>query len=332
MAHLTQEVQDSQSTYRMAHLTQGPTNMALLTQIAHLTLTSTLLPLSLTSLTRLLALLTLWATPMAHLTHTEPRLRAVKLRPSLSRPWEQRMALLTQTQAMAHLPHSEATATVDQVGGREGALEQDDDQTDSIPNRHGGRARERGGNEDYQPSPPQHPPPGTARTLIDRIIGFLPYLSTLNARQIGTHTWSDQLVPLIWCATQDNTCEQLREALAAADRGHEALTAFRSWWIEQGIHTAEDAVRTLNIIARQVGVRGPPIRRYQYLQAPIQEHLATLSGAEFVVASDLVRAAGKRRTKDRRGTSGTARGRRRGQRYLQESQYRYGNGNLPSRQ
>ena len=40
------------------------------------------------------------------------------------------MALLTQTQAMAHLPHSEATATVDQEGGLEGALEHDDDQTE----------------------------------------------------------------------------------------------------------------------------------------------------------------------------------------------------------
>ena len=150
--------------------------------------------------------------------------------------------------------------------------------------RGGARARRRSGLP-----PPQHPPTDTARTLIDRIIVSLPYLSTLNTRQIGTHTWSDQLVPLIWCATQDNTCEQLREALTAADRGHEALTAFRSWWIEQGIHTSEDAVHTLNVIARQVGVRGPPIRRYQYLQAPIQEHIATLSGAEFVVASDLVR-------------------------------------------
>ena len=82
---------------------------------------------------------------------------------------------------------------------------------------------------------------------------------------------------------------RFREALTAADRGHEALTAFRSWWIEQGIYTPEDAVHTLNIIARQLGVRGPPIRRHQYLQAPIQGHLATLSGADFVVASDLVR-------------------------------------------
>ena len=40
------------------------------------------------------------------------------------------MALLTQTQAMTHPPHSEATATVDRRGGHEGALEHDDDQTE----------------------------------------------------------------------------------------------------------------------------------------------------------------------------------------------------------
>ena len=159
----------------------------------------------------------------------------------------------------------------------------------SIPNGHDGRARERGDDEVRPPPPPQHPPLGTARALIDRIIGSLPYFSTLSTRQIGSHTWSDQLVLLIWCATRDSTCEQLREALTAAGRGHEALTAFRSWWIGQGVYTPEDAVHTLNTIARQLGVRGPPIRRYQYLQAPIQEHLATLSGAEFAVGSDLVR-------------------------------------------
>ena len=32
------------------------------------------------------------------------------------------MALLTQTQAMAHVPHPEATAMVNKGGGREGAL------------------------------------------------------------------------------------------------------------------------------------------------------------------------------------------------------------------
>ena len=159
----------------------------------------------------------------------------------------------------------------------------------SIPNGHDGHVWERGDGEVRPPPPPQHPPPDTSQALIDRIIGSLPYLSTLSTRQIGSHTWSDQLVPLIWCATRDSTCEQLREALTAAGRGHEALTAFRSWWIGQGIYTPEDAVHILNIIARQLGVRGPPIRRYQYLQAPIQEHLATPSGAEFVVASDLVR-------------------------------------------
>ena len=159
----------------------------------------------------------------------------------------------------------------------------------SIPNGHDGRARERGDGEVRSLPPPQHSPPGTARALIDRIIGSPLYLSTLSTRQIGSHTWSDQLVPLIWRATRDSTCEQLREALAAAGRGHKALTAFRSWWIGQGIYTPEDAIHILNIIARQLGVRGPPIRRYQYLQAPIQEHLATLSRAKLVVGSDLVR-------------------------------------------
>ena len=157
------------------------------------------------------------------------------------------------------------------------------------PTEHDGHARESDANEVLLSPLPRHPPPSTVRTLIDRIIGSLPYLSTLSARQIGPHTWSDQLVPLIWCATCDSTCEHLRGALTEAGRGHEALMAFRTWWIEQGIHTAEDAIPILNTIARQLGVRGPPTRCYQYLQAPVQEHIATLSGAELVVGSDLVR-------------------------------------------
>ena len=157
------------------------------------------------------------------------------------------------------------------------------------PTEHDGHVQESDANEVRLPPPPQHPPPGTARTRIDRIMGSLPYLSTLNNRQIGSHTWSDQLVPLIWCATCDSTCEHPKGALTEAGRGHEALMAFRKWWVEQGIHTPEDAIPILNIIARQLGVRGPPIRCYQYLQAPVQEHIATLSGAELVVGSDLVR-------------------------------------------
>ena len=127
--------------------------------------------------------------------------------------------------------------------------------------------------------------------LIDRIIRSIPYLSTLRTRQLGSHTWSDQLVPLIWCATCDSAREQLRRALTTSDRGHGALMSFRTWWIEQGVHTAEGAVPLLNTIARQLGVRGPPIRCYQYLQAPIQEHIAALSGAEYrkLLGHDLVR-------------------------------------------
>ena len=159
----------------------------------------------------------------------------------------------------------------------------------NIPSGRDGHERERGNCDVRPPPPPQHPPPDTSHALIGKIIGSWPYLSTLSTRQIGTHTWSDQLVPLIWRTTQDSTCEQLREALTSAGRGHEALTAFRTWWIGQGIYSTEDAVHILNSIALQLGVGCQPIRRYQYLQAPIQEHLATLSGAEFVVASDLVR-------------------------------------------
>ena len=125
--------------------------------------------------------------------------------------------------------------------------------------------------------------------LIDRIIRSIPYFSALSTRQLGSHTWSDQLVPLIWRATCESACEQLRRALTTSDRGHDALMFFRMWWIEQGVHTAEDAVPLLNTIVRQLGVRGPPIRCYQYPQAPIQEHIAAPSGAEFPVGHDLVR-------------------------------------------
>ena len=52
--------------------------------------------------------------------------------------------------------------------------------------RGGARARRRAGLP-----PPQLPLTATASFLINRIIASLPYLSTLNTRQIGTHTWSD---------------------------------------------------------------------------------------------------------------------------------------------
>ena len=71
------------------------------------------------------------------------------------------------------------------------------------------------------------------------------------------HTRSDQLVPLIWCATSDSSCDQLRQALLEQHRGQEALMAFRVWWIEQGVHSANKAIPILTNIARQQGVRGP---------------------------------------------------------------------------
>ena len=153
-----------------------------------------------------------------------------------------------------------------QVGptGPAGPLGTGDASRSSLQGQRGRRAR-RGPGSRRRIFPPQTPRNASARSLIDMIIASLPYLSTLNNRQIGTHTWSNQLVPLIWCATQDDTYEQLREALIAAERGYSALTAFRAWWIGQGIHTAENAKHTLDAIARQVGVRGPPTRQYQYL-------------------------------------------------------------------
>ena len=149
----------------------------------------------------------------------------------------------------------------------------------------GGRTRRRASRDNRHTAhdgQAREPAANMVLTLIDKITRSIPYPSTLDTRQLGSHTWSDQLVPLIWCATCDNTCEQLRRALAELDRGHEALMAFRTWWIEQGVHTAEDAIPLLNTIARQQGVRGPPMRCYQYLQAPVQEHIAALSGAEYL--------------------------------------------------
>ena len=103
-----------------------------------------------------------------------------------------------------------------------------------------------------------------------------------------THGATNYVAPLIWCATSDSTCEQLRQALAEQDRGQAAFMAFRTWWIEQGVHSASGAVPILNNIARQQGVRGPPLRCYQYVQAPVQEHIATLSRAECLVAQDWI--------------------------------------------
>ena len=103
-----------------------------------------------------------------------------------------------------------------------------------------------------------------------------------------THVERPAIVPLIWCATSDSSCDQLRQVLLEQNRGQEALMAFRVWWIEQGVHSASEAIPILNNIARQQGVRGPPMRCYQYLQAPVQEHIAILSRAERLAARDLI--------------------------------------------
>ena len=123
--------------------------------------------------------------------------------------------------------------------------------------------------------------------LINRLVLSWPCLATLGTRQIGMHTWSDQLMPLIWRATSDSSCDQLRQVLLEQHRGQEALMAFRVWWVEQGVHSASEAIPILNNIARQQGVRGPPVRCYQYLQAPVQEQAATRSRADSLVARDL---------------------------------------------
>ena len=125
--------------------------------------------------------------------------------------------------------------------------------------------------------------------LVNRLVLSLPYLATPDTRQIGMHTWSEQLLPLIWCATSDSSCDRLRQVLLEQHRGQEALMAFRVWWVEQGVHAANEAIPILNNIARQQGVRGPPMRCYKYLQAQlVLEHFAIHSRADCLVARDLI--------------------------------------------
>ena len=107
----------------------------------------------------------------------------------------------------------------------------------------------------------------------------------------STHTWSDRLVPLIWCATSDNACEQLRQALSEADDDMRRSCPSEHGGSNKGYTLLRMRFHyVLNSIARQLRVRGPPMRCYQYLQAPVQEHIAALSGAEYLVGRDLVRA------------------------------------------
>ena len=63
--------------------------------------------------------------------------------------------------------------------------------------------------------------------LINRLVRSLPYLESLTLNQIGSHTWSDQLVPIIWRTTADSSCDQMRLALRSHNRGVEALETVR---------------------------------------------------------------------------------------------------------
>ena len=102
------------------------------------------------------------------------------------------------------------------------------------------------------------------------------------------HTWSEQLVPLVWCATSDDTYDLLRQALAEHRRGQGALATMRGWWIEQGVHSPGAAIDVMNNIARQHPACEAPARPHQYLQAPLQEGILALSGAAILVPTDLV--------------------------------------------
>ena len=81
-----------------------------------------------------------------------------------------------------------------------------------------------------------------AAAHIRCLILSLPRLARLDNRQLGVHTWSEQLVPLIWRAASDDTYDLLRQALAEHQRGQGALATMRGWWIEQEVHTPGAAI------------------------------------------------------------------------------------------
>ena len=124
--------------------------------------------------------------------------------------------------------------------------------------------------------------------LVDQLLSSLAYIDTLDNRQIGTHTWSAQLVPLIWCATNDWSCEQLGRALTSRGRGQEALHALRQWWARQGVSSPTSALPVM----RQIAGRAPRCdvpRVLGYLHAALQERIVLLSGTDVLIPLDLVR-------------------------------------------
>ena len=124
--------------------------------------------------------------------------------------------------------------------------------------------------------------------LEQQLIASLPRLDAMDLQQASAHTWSAQLVPLIWCASEESAATALRTMLSDSDRGHGALDAIAAWWRGQGVDRAEGAIPVLRGIAASCGAGPGPARRAEYLDARVQEEVIARSETDALVQQDLL--------------------------------------------
>ena len=147
------------------------------------------------------------------------------------------------------------------------------------------RGAGRGDGSDHDPH--GTPEPRLVR-LAQQLIASLPRLDAMDLQQASAHTWSAQLVPLIWCASEESATSALRTMLSDNDRGHGALDAIAAWWRAQGVDRAERAIPILRGIAASSGAGPGPARRAEYLDARVQEEVVARSETDALVQQDLL--------------------------------------------